>query len=545
VKHHGVHFEHPYFHKPYRQVDPENPEPEIVKVRDFRHVWIKNKLLDPRIFDGGKLASLPPDELLKMPNFYLNPEEVRLMTTFVLSFTNHDIPLNLVNQAKKRLNEDEVALNRGNRLIRENNCRACHRFSLDKLELAWEREEVTPTGKKLVRSFEWVEGMQTGIVPEGTATSLLSKWGIRPSTPDRKLKLYSFNWVSDGCTMKLSGAINPGARFVVVDGTKAEYLHVSQNEKGDDIVVRRPVRRWKPMEGGEILPHIVKYKTDHQDDWKDSDDNSYLDVSNESVLPSRFPQMLRSQGVKTQPQWLFEFLKDPGSHIIRPALHSIVPGGKGPPDPNIRMPNFGLKDEEAAAIVRYFWARDRLASEETHPFTTFTERDPQYIAGQQEPLKKAEAFLAGTCGQCHYWNGKTPDGGFEMSYRYGPEIANVEQRLRTRWLYPWLRSPAQIYPGTPMTSADYKDIGGGDQEKGLKAAVDLLMNFKKLAPPFDQAGDAGSARKERAQEAESPEGQVVAVKPIRDSRLDFGAADPTRILRQTCSDTSRCATRRT
>ncbi|HKS16708.1 MAG TPA: cytochrome c, partial [Planctomycetota bacterium] len=505
VKHHGVHFEHPVFRKPYRHVDPENPEPEIVKVRDFRHVWIKNKLLDPRIFDGGKLASLPPDELLKMPNFYLNPEEVRLLTTFVLSFTNHDIPLNLVNQAKKRLNEDEVAINRGHRLIRENNCRACHRFSLDKLELEWEREEVTSTGKKVVKSFEWVEGMQTGVVAEGTASTLLSKWGVQPSMPGQKLKLYSFNWVADGCTMKVSGAINPAARFVVVDGTKAEYLYVTQDAKGEDVVVRRPVRRWKPMEGGEILPHIVKYKTDHEGDYVNKDGDPLYDLSDGSVLPSRFPPMLRSQGVKTQPQWLFEFLKDPGAHLIRPALHPIVPGGKGPPDPNIRMPDFGFNDEEAAALVRYFWARDRLASEETHPFTTFPERDPAYIAAHKDSLKKAEAFLGSTCGLCHFWNGNEPSGGAEMSYRYAPEIANTEHRLRTRWLYPWLRDPAKHYPGTPMTSADYKDIGGGDQEKGVRAAVDVLMNFKKIAPPFGTKPVAPAPPEKKEPEKKEPE----------------------------------------
>ncbi len=488
VKHHGVHFEHPVTGKPYRHADPENTEPDIVKIRDFRHVWIKNKLLDPRVFDGGKLGSLPPDELLKMPNFYLNPEEVRLLTTFVLSFTNHDIPLNLVNQAKRRLGEDDIALNRGHRLIRENNCRACHRFALDKLEVKWEREESNGSAKKLVTTYEWVEGMQSGIIPEDTAGGLLSRWGVLPSSPDRKLKLYSFNWVSDGCTMKLSPVINQGARFVVVDGSKAEYLDVRQNEKGEDVVTRRLIRRWKPMEGGEILPHIRKYKKDHMDEWHDADDNSYYNPDDESVVQSRFPPMLRTQGAKTQQEWLFGFLKDPTSHPIRPALHPIVPRvegqpePKGPPDPNIRMPDFGLSDEEAAALVRYFWARDRLASEETHPFTSFPERDSAYFASRKETLLKAEPFLKKNCGECHYWNGIAPGGGLEASYRFAPEIAGVEERLRTRWLYPWLRQPSLIYPGTPMTAADYKSIGDGDQETGLRAAVDLMMNFRKLLP---------------------------------------------------------------
>ncbi|HEU4339539.1 MAG TPA: c-type cytochrome [Planctomycetota bacterium] len=484
VKHHGVHFEHPIFKKPYRHVDPENTSPEVVKIQDFRHVWIRNKLLDPRVFDGGKLGSLPPDELLKMPNFYLNAEEVRLLTTFVLSFTNHDIPLNLVGRAKKVLSEDEVSINRGLRLIRENNCRACHRFSLDKLELEYEREETTSAGKKTFKSYEWVEGAQSGIIDDEMAASLMARWGLPPSTPERPAQLYSFSWCSDGCTMQVNPAINTGARFVRVEGSKAEYIDVRQVE-GKEVVTRRPVRRWKPMEGGDILAHIKKYKTDHVEDWKDSDDNELLNLEDPSVIPSRYPPMLRTQGVKTQQQWLFEFLKDPAAHPIRPALHPIVPGGKGPPDPNIRMPNFNFNDEQAAALVRYFWARDRLASEETHPFTSFPERDPAHLAGREAELKKAEQVLAVSCGLCHYWNGNAPTGGPADSFKFAPEIAGVEQRLRPRWLYPWLASPALVYPGTPMTSADYKELGGGtDQEKGLRAAVDLMMNFKKYAPPF-------------------------------------------------------------
>ena len=494
VKHHGVHFEHPIFKRPYRHVDPENTEPETVKIRDFRHVWIRNKLFDPRVFDGGKLGSLPPDELLKMPNFYLNPEEVRLLTTFVLSFTNHDIPLNLVNQAKKRLNEDEIALNRGHRVIRDSNCRACHRFGLDKLELEYEREEVTASGKKVVKSFVWVEGERVREVDEEQAATLLSGWNL-PPTPGRKVRLFTFNWVADGCTMKVSPAIETGARFVRVDGSKVDYIDVRQTAKGQ-VVTLRPVRRWKPMEGGEILPHIRKYKTDHADDWKDADDNSYLNLDDPSVIPSRFPPMLRSQGVKTQAQFLFDFLKDPAGHPIRPALHPIVPGGKGPPDPNIRMPDFGFDDEEAAALVRYFWARDRLAGEETHPFTSFPEQSAKHLAGREGELKKAEQALAVSCGLCHFWNGTPPSGGPADSFKWAPEIANVQGRLRTRWLYPWLDSPALHYPGTPMTSADYKEQGGGDQDKGLRAAVDLLMNFRRIAPPFGSKSAPPEEKKE-------------------------------------------------
>jgi cytochrome c551/c552 len=488
LKHHGVHFEHPFFKKPYKHLDPENGEPEVVKVRDFRHVWIKNKLLDPRVFDGGKLASLPPDELLKMPNFYLNPEEVRLLTTFVLSFTNHDIPLNLVSQAKRRMNEDQVAINRGHRLIRDNNCRACHRFSLEKLEVEWVREEPTPTGPKVVRSYEWIEGLGE-LLDADTTEGILSRYGIKGTTPGKPPQLYTFNWVSDGCTMEMPKVVNRSSRFVLVDGKKTAYLDAT-TVNGEEKVVLREIRRRKPVDGGEILPHIAKYKKDHEETMVDGDGEPLYDLEDPSTLSARYPPMLRSQGVKTQAEWLFEFLKNPAGFPIRPALHPLTPGGKGAPDPNVRMPDFGFDDEEAAALVRYFWARDRRAEEETHPFTSFPERDSRTFASRKETLEKAYPYIQRICGECHFLNGAEPPGSVNNSYKFAPELNQVQDRLRTRWLYPWLREPSAVYPGTPMTSADYKPIGDGDQDKGLKTAVEFLMNMRRLQPPAAPAPES-------------------------------------------------------
>ena len=486
AKHHGVKFEHAFFHKPYKHLDPEDPEPEVVKVPEFRHLWIRNKLFDPRVFDGGRLAALPPDELLKMPNFYLNPEEVRLLTTFVLSFTNHDFPLGLLHRAKKQLSEDQIAVNRGHRLIRESNCRACHRFALDKLEVEWKRVEPVNGIPKEVTTYEWIEGNRSGKVDDDTKATLLTKWGIWPAEPGPqhlKMDLYTFQWTSDGCTLKLNGAVNPNSLFVLVNEGRAEYLDVRQ-ENGNDVVKHLDVRRWKPMEGGEILGHIEKYKKDHVDDIVDKKGNPAYDPDNPQAVFSRFPPMLRTQGAKTQAAWLFGFLKDPTP--IRPALVPIVPDGQGPPDQNVRMPNFGFSDEEAASLVGFFWARDRLAGEESHPFTSFPERDPVQFAAHAEDLRKAETFFKRTCGECHYWDGRPPEGTAMASYKFAPELAMAEDRLRPRWLYPWLRQPSLIYPGTPMTAMDqsYKEIGGGEVDPGLRKTVEYLMNFNRLhAPP--------------------------------------------------------------
>src|SRR5439155_12948071 len=47
------------------------------------------------------------------------------------------------------------------------------------------------------------------------------------------------------------------------------------------------------------------------------------------------------QGQRTNPDWLFSFLKSPTTGLIRPWLKA-------------RMPTFGLSDAEANVLVRYF-----------------------------------------------------------------------------------------------------------------------------------------------------------------------------------------------
>src|SRR5207249_4841023 len=61
VNHHGVKFQH--------GLTKDEME---VHVDETRQDWLEHKLENPRVFDGGKMASKPWDELLRMPNFKLN-----------------------------------------------------------------------------------------------------------------------------------------------------------------------------------------------------------------------------------------------------------------------------------------------------------------------------------------------------------------------------------------------------------------------------------------------------------------------------------------
>ncbi|HLG42367.1 MAG TPA: hypothetical protein VI643_03295, partial [Planctomycetota bacterium] len=56
-----------------------------------------------------------------------------------------------------------------------------------------------------------------------------------------------------------------------------------------------------------------------------------------------------------------------------------------------------------------------------------------------------------------------------------PDVGRFHDRLRPRWLDPWLEHPTWIYPGTTMTEL-YPDPGD------RKTAIDVLMNWPRVRP---------------------------------------------------------------
>jgi len=82
--------------------------------------WVHKKLMEPRIFDEGKLKR--HEELLKMPNFHFEEKEADAIVTAVMSLTKEVVPL----VAQKQLSAEEKLVERGRRLVRNYNCQGCH-----------------------------------------------------------------------------------------------------------------------------------------------------------------------------------------------------------------------------------------------------------------------------------------------------------------------------------------------------------------------------------------------------------------------------------
>ncbi|HLY75031.1 MAG TPA: multiheme c-type cytochrome, partial [Planctomycetota bacterium] len=469
VNHHGVHFKHGF-----------TGDEVVAKVEETRADWLENKLRNPRIFDGGKMASKPWDELLRMPLFAFNQREIEAVATFVQSFTDHNVS-GLVENAKKRPTPEEMATYRGDRIVRQHNCRACHRLSLDEMVIEWKHKD--EKGKELI---EWphVEGRFGREEGADDTERNLRKWKLLGEKEDLKKsgkKLYTFSWTSDHSSLVISGAVNPDSKFVYFDGEDRWYLDV----QGGEVKAMRPILISRPQDGGEIIPELRKFKKDLSEANKPYDTKDYekytdfMDISNEGEFETRYAPMLRTQGVKTQTGWLFHFLKGP--YPIRPTLQPIYPGAKSLPDINLRMPTFDFTDEEANSLARWFAVRDQMPGKDFYPNTDFPEREASFIQPRKPALEKVGAVIRDTntgCASCHYMAGGAPPG---VPLKHAPDLARVEERLRPRWLYEWADVPANIYPGTTMTSYDFKPMFAGNQKDGVHAAVEYLLNFGKFS----------------------------------------------------------------
>lgn len=92
----------------------------FIHIPHTRHDWFQTKLANPRIFDRDHARGW--EEKFKMPNFHLSQRERDQIVTAVLGFQE----LNASETARKRLSPEEEAIERGRRIVKNNNCLGCH-----------------------------------------------------------------------------------------------------------------------------------------------------------------------------------------------------------------------------------------------------------------------------------------------------------------------------------------------------------------------------------------------------------------------------------
>jgi cytochrome c2 len=192
----------------------------------------------------------------------------------------------------------------------------------------------------------------------------------------------------------------------------------------------------------------------------------------EPPMVSGTPTQLQ-QGQRTQPDWLFAFLKSPTTGLIRPWLKA-------------RMPTFGLSDAEANVLVRYF-ALDGHAQ--------FPYQSPRVQPTAEELAIGKKMFDGLQCAKCHIVDGKAKGKPLaeipeEELADLAPPLSLAHARLQRDWLVnKWLPDPLSQQPGTRMPQFDYgptlppkilaPDVLGGDAKKRIEALVDYVLTLDR------------------------------------------------------------------
>ena len=209
--------------------------------------------------------------------------------------------------------------------------------------------------------------------------------------------------------------------------------------------------------------------------------------------PRFAPPVINGEGAKTQPEWLFSFLKQPIK--LRPHL-------------TVRMPTFGFSDEQATSLVGMFSALDGA---------DFPYHDYRGTVLDGARRQQAEtAFKAAQCTQCHTL-GDTPSP--EMAAKGAPNLLLAKHRLRAEWIARWIQNPQVLYPGVNMPSffASGNPLAGADKNpqfasmpgihelSGMDAAGVIYL-LRDLLMTIEPAGSASSGGKVKSKTASVPAG---------------------------------------
>ncbi len=157
---------------------------------------------------------------------------------------------------------------------------------------------------------------------------------------------------------------------------------------------------------------------------------------------------LDGEGARVQPEWLFNFLRNPEQHGIRPFMHpewvwkDEVPGDKLA----LRMPSFKqLTPEQWTSIVRYFASWDHQPYPFPAPKAKELSKDEKLWA-----LTNVNSDQAGNCLKCHFAGEFPVARGQEELAALAPNLAEVKHRLRPEWVRGWLLRPSSYLRYTKM-----------------------------------------------------------------------------------------------
>jgi len=187
----------------------------------------------------------------------------------------------------------------------------------------------------------------------------------------------------------------------------------------------------------------------------EGDGGDYLKLVADSSLG---PPLLTPEGARVQPDWLYAFIRGPIT--IRPWL-------------SVRMPTFGLDDQNVNNVLNYFGS----ISNSIGPFQS---HELIKTASNTEGTGK-QMFELLQCQKCHVLGTIPKD---QPTNTLAPDLRMASERLQPDWILQWMKSPLAILPGTRMPAywPDYPKSFypqlGGNAEAQIRAIRDHVLTFR-------------------------------------------------------------------
>lgn len=192
---------------------------------------------------------------------------------------------------------------------------------------------------------------------------------------------------------------------------------------------------------------------------------SALTADLEFEAPRPRPPSLDFEGARARPDWLVEYLRDPGARRLRPGME-------------IRMPTFDLTAAERRLLV------EGMALRDAQPFfvETPSPTPADLVVGE------AVAVIL-QCLRCHV---DDPEARDLPSDVLAPGYGGVAERLRPEWVVEWILDPRRFDPDTPMPVGFPRGDDGAPSSEFLAEALAIPMfrdQRERLERHFDDPAE--------------------------------------------------------
>jgi mono/diheme cytochrome c family protein len=338
-----------------------------------RDGFLSQKLNEPRSYDFNRVRSW--DDRLRMPQFKfarsnLKPHEGEseeqartreeaeareAVMTFIFGLVAEPTPASYLYEPTP----DRKAEIRGRQVIDKYNCAGCHQIRPGVYELARTPEMI---GKLQAVYDQVTRPTDPAYASDYRTRDFLehNAWtGLTSPSPDR--------WLMFGIPSPPPGEPEPGQQFVRLtqalrfQNETRQNLDIPAASTVDYTAKDTVAPPSEPLGGvfGNLMIHAGYLSK------KDAQKFARLPNGESPDARGALPPPLIREGERTQPAWLFQFLRNP--FLIRPLTI-------------LRMPRFNMSDDEAMDLVNYFAAVDKM----TNPGIGLTYPYPGLITQRQE-----------------------------------------------------------------------------------------------------------------------------------------------------------------